>query len=169
MGRKHKDGAGHPMDSAVLTLDSVLADVGLTKFTERFKCEGIDINLFLDLAIDDLRRMLKDLDINWGDRYKQVQKLKNSSKATADETNIDETNVEPTDLQVEIPTLIEEEAPNSCDVCTEAIKNKTMQRVNKHGDSRCVSVNDWPIGNQEIPFDCPKCDQSFKVNDIKTI
>ena len=39
-----------------------------------------------------------------------MQKLKNSSKATADETNIDETNVEPTDLQVEIPTLIEEAA-----------------------------------------------------------
>ena len=113
MGRKHKDGAGHPMDSAVLTLDSVLADVGLTKLTEKFKCEEIDINLMLDLAIDDLRRMLKDLDINWGDRYKiekQVEKLKNSSKATADETNIDETNVEPTDLQVEIPTLIEEAA-----------------------------------------------------------
>ena len=99
---------GHPMDSAVLTLDSVLADVGLTKLTEKFKCEEIDINLMLDLAIDDLRRMLKDLDINWGDRYKiekQVEKLKNSSKATADETN-----VEPTDLQVEIPTLIEEAA-----------------------------------------------------------
>ena len=41
---------------------------------------------------------------------KASEKLKNSSKATADETNIDETNVEPTDLQVEIPTLIEEAA-----------------------------------------------------------
>ena len=77
MGRKHKDGAGHPMDSAVLTLDSVLADMGLTKLTEKFKCEGIAINLLLDLAIDDLRRMLKDLDINWGDRYKIEKQVKN--------------------------------------------------------------------------------------------
>ena len=39
---------------------------------DKFVNEGIDVNLLLDLALDDLRRMLKDLDVNWGQRYKQA-------------------------------------------------------------------------------------------------
>ena len=70
MGRKHKDGAGQTRDSAVPTLDCMLTDVGLSKLTEKFKSEGIDSNLLMDLNIDDLSRMMKDLEINWGDRYK---------------------------------------------------------------------------------------------------
>ena len=114
--------------------------------------------------------------------------------------------MESTDLQVEIPSLIEDEsnelleeitvsteeqAFESCNICTEASKQKNpqhrcsicykvvcslacsiadpnsdneMHRVHKHGDSRCVPVNNWPIGDQEIPFECPLCDQSFKDN-----
>ena len=37
---------------------------------DTFVNEGIDIKLLLDLALDYLRRMLKDLDVNWGQRYK---------------------------------------------------------------------------------------------------
>ena len=68
IARKHKDGTSLPNDSTSLTLQMVLDDAGVGGLSGKFKSEGIDIKLLLDLHLDDLRRMLKDLEINWGER-----------------------------------------------------------------------------------------------------
>ena len=69
-----------------MTLQTVLEEAGVGSLFLKFSSEGIDIKLLLDLNQDDFRRMLKDLDINWGDRYKiekQVELVRKSNKPIA--------------------------------------------------------------------------------------
>ena len=70
-----------------MTLQMVLDEAGVGSFLSlKFSSEGIDIKLLLDLNQDNFRQMLKDLDINLGDRYKiekQVELVRKSNKPIA--------------------------------------------------------------------------------------
>ena len=57
----------------------MLKGIGLGHLAEKFKTEGINLKLVLDMESNHLRRMMVDLEINWGARFKierEIQKLK---------------------------------------------------------------------------------------------
>ena len=60
MTRKHKDGATNlPPDNLAapksISLESLLGDVGLNCLEDKFKKEGIDLKLLLELEKEDMR------------------------------------------------------------------------------------------------------------------
>ena len=60
-------------------MESLLKDAGLETLLGKFEKEGTYLKLLMELDRDDMRRMMADLDINWGARYKiekQVDKVK---------------------------------------------------------------------------------------------
>ena len=146
IARKHKDGS-LPNDSTSLTLQMVLDDAGVGGLSGKFKSEGIDIKLLLDLHLDDLRRMLKDLEINWGERYKiekQIDVVKKGKKTieyetphemiahvskSAKEITIDVSNSVTLEEIPEIAHEMEkdEEEVIPCDLCTKAAKQNNPQ------------------------------------------
>ena len=54
----------------------MLKGIGLGHLAEKFKTEGIDLKLVLDMGSGDLRRMMVDLEINWGARVKNPRNVK---------------------------------------------------------------------------------------------
>ena len=96
--RKHKDG-DLPSDgvqtSENKTLESLLGDIGLDNLADKFTNEGIDLKLLLDLNSEDLRRMMQDLGVNWGDRYKiekEVEQVKQNPIHIVENITLEETN-----------------------------------------------------------------------------
>ena len=65
-----KEADSHPREMNSITLETVLSDAGVPNLMDKFVNKRIDVKLLLDLALVDLGRMLKDLDVNWGQRYK---------------------------------------------------------------------------------------------------
>ena len=64
-------------------MESLLKDTGLETLLGKFEKEGTYLKLLMELDRDDMRRMMADLDINWGARYKiekQVEKVKDRLK-----------------------------------------------------------------------------------------
>ena len=61
-------------------LRSVLKEIGLENLLANFEKEGIDLKLLMELDKDDMRRMMRDLDINWGARYKIEKEIKMPSE-----------------------------------------------------------------------------------------
>ena len=113
--RKHKDGSGNLVCEPISrtrseSLESFLENIQLINFAENFKKEGIDLKLILDMNKEDLRRMLTDLEINWGDRYKIEKEIeKHWSKA---ENNNLERFVENCDTVLEIEKTVEKSVSN---------------------------------------------------------
>ena len=169
VSRKHEDGViSLPEDSEAIheqvfkpnkspTLKTALGDVGLDSLTEKFEKEGIDIKLLLDLKQEDLRRMLKDLDVNWGDRYKiekQVEMIKHGhtqnqiENVTLEETATETFNYVTDSLTQEVPDTFsiivnnEAESPEEdtdeviCNLCNEAAKQERPQ----HKCRKCAKV-----------------------------
>ena len=78
--RKHKDGPSEVVQTFEnKTLESILGGIGLGNLADQFTNEGFDLKLLLDSNSEDLRRIMQDLGLNWGDRYKiekQVEQVK---------------------------------------------------------------------------------------------
>ena len=95
--RKHKDGV-LPSDvvqtSENKTLESRLGDIGLGNLADKFTNEGFDLKLLLDSNSEDLRRMMQDVGVNWGDRYKiekQVEQVKQNHIHILENITLEET------------------------------------------------------------------------------
>ena len=129
-----------------MTLQTVLEEAGVGSLFLKFSSEGIDIKLLLDLNQDDFRRMLKDLDINWGDRYKiekQVELVRKSNKpiamedGTPKDISADTTNLVNVTL-AEVPDMVNENGKEvgPCKLCYEAAKQDNPQ----HKCRKCSNV-----------------------------
>ena len=136
-----------PTTTVSITLKTVLDEAGVGGLFNKFSSEGIDMELLLDLNRDDFRRMLKDLDINWGDRYKiekQVGLVKKSSKPIAMEVGTPKEISEDVTNSVtlaEVPDIINEKVLGDnenghCTLCTQAAKQENPQ----HRCRRCSKV-----------------------------
>ena len=141
-----------------MTLESVLGDVGLGHLENKFSNEGIDLELLLNLNLDDLRRMMQDLGINWRDKYKvekQVEKKKQNpivENAPHDETTtvvllesmegegnftLEESIVSHENiLQISDTNITENMLKVPCELCSKAAKQKNPQ----HKCRKCHKV-----------------------------
>ena len=94
--RKHKDGPSEVVQTFEnKTLESILGGIGLGNLAENFTKEGIDLKLLLELSSEDLRRMMQDLGVNWGDRYKiekQIEQVKQNPIHKSGTRPLEETN-----------------------------------------------------------------------------
>ena len=110
----------------------------------KFSSEGIDIKLLLDLNQDDSRRMLRYLDINWGDRYKiekQVELVRKSNKPIAMEDGTPEdisADITNSVTLAEVPDMVNENGKEvvPCNLCYEAAKQENPW----HKCRRCSNV-----------------------------
>ena len=87
MDRKHGDAEKNGTSSKQerkkpeVTLDTLLNSIGLENYAANFLEEKVDLKLILDLSEEDMRRLLVDFNIKWGDRYrfeKAINEVKES-------------------------------------------------------------------------------------------
>ena len=129
-----------------LSMQIILGEIGLPDLNRKFESEGISLKLLLELSKEDLRRMLSDLEIRWGDRYKiekQVEKIKNENETFEDSpehTVIDSADDIAETVQQSAPETVIEDSLNSddseCSLCAEASKQKKPQ----HKCRKCGKV-----------------------------
>ena len=66
------------------TLSNLLDAEGLSNLKSLFQKEDITLEMLIEMGTEDMRRMIKDLGISWGEKYrieKLVEKAKRKDQA----------------------------------------------------------------------------------------
>ena len=155
--RKTEKSSKQEKRESEVTLDTLLKSIGLENHTSQFQDEKVDLKLILDLSEDDMRRLLVDFNIKWGDRYrfeKAIKDVKDRKPIETIENNQDST--------IQLASNVDDTLQSSGENLLKEHTELSAMDIQIGDESSDAPINLIEVETEPINAECSLCETAEK-------